>query len=207
MEFNLNRPLILASNSPRRQQILKEAGFDLVVKTKPSNEDYPSHLKIEQVAVYLAESKAKALKDEITKEIVIAADTIVCLPARQHDSSSQAGGNDEILGKPRNKSEAFEMLKKLSGSKHEVITGVCLLSRDKEISFYDKTEVWFREIKEAEINYYIENYKPFDKAGGYGIQEWIGLIGIEKINGSYFNVMGLPVHKVYQELKKFAVDN
>lgn len=201
MEFNLNCPLILASNSPRRQQILKEAGFDFKVKTKPLNEDYPSHLKTEQIAVYLAESKAKALKDEINKEIVIAADTIVCLPAPMQS------GNDEILGKPRNQSEAFEMLKKLSGSKHEVITGVCLLSKDKEISFYDKTEVWFRELKETEINYYIENFKPFDKAGGYGIQEWIGLIGIEKINGSYFNVMGLPVHKVYEELKKFKVDN
>ena len=161
MEFNLNCPLILASNSPRRQQILKEAGFDLVVKTKPLNEDYPPHLKTEQIAVYLAESKAKALKDEITKEIVIAADTIVCL-------------NDEILGKPRNQSEAFEMLKKISGFKHLVITGVCLLSRDKEISFYDKTEVWFRELKETEINYYIEKYKPFDKAEAMVIRNGSG---------------------------------
>lgn len=209
----INPPLILASNSARRQQILKEAGFDFTVNAKPINEDYYNsylrgkQLTPPQIVCYLAELKANTLKNEITNEIVIAADTIVYIPAHQRNSKNISNGNVEIFGKPRNQTEAFKMLRKLSGKKHLVITGVCLLSKKKYKSFYDKTEVYFRKLKYAEINYYIKKFMPYDKAGAYGIQEWIGMIGIEKIVGSYFNVMGLPVHKVYKKLKDcFEID-
>lgn len=183
--------IILASKSPRRQQLLKELGVDFIIKTKDVEEVYPPHLKKEAVALFLSELKANAFKNEIKEnELVITSDTIVCL-------------NNEIIGKPTDRANAIEMLEKLSGKMHEVFTAVTLFSNKKQVSFSVCTEVFFKILSMEEITYYIDNYKPFDKAGSYGIQEWIGYIGVEKINGSYFNVMGFPVKEVYDALKKF----
>ena len=183
--------IILASKSPRRQNLLKELGFDFEIKTKEIEEIYPPELKKEKVAVFLSELKASAFVEEIKEnDLVITSDTIVCL-------------QDEIIGKPTDREDAIKMLEKLSGNKHEVITAVTLLSKEKQHTFYEVTEVYFKPLTLDEIEYYIDKYKPFDKAGSYGIQEWIGYIGIEKINGSYFKVMGLPVKRVYDELFKF----
>lgn len=183
--------IILASKSPRRQSLLKELGIDFEIKTKEVEEIFPPELKREQVAVYLSELKAKAFSEDLKeKDLVITSDTIVCL-------------GEEIIGKPTDRQDAIDMLGKLSGNKHEVITAVTLLSNQKKKTFYEVTEVYFKALSSSEIEYYIDNYKPFDKAGSYGIQEWIGYIAIEKINGSYFNVMGLPVKRVYEELIEF----
>ena len=178
------------SKSPRRQALLKEAGFDFVIKTQDVDETYPSHLKAKDVASYLAAKKALAFKDQIQDEILLAADTVVRL-------------DQKILGKPNDKNHATEMLLALSGRSHLVTTGVCLLSKNQKIVFDETTEVHFKPLSNHEIDYYIDQYKPFDKAGAYGIQEWIGRIAVEKIVGSYFNVMGLPVHAVYHHLLKF----
>lgn len=180
-------PLILASNSPRRQQLLREAGFNFIVRSKNVAEDFPAAMPPAQVPEFLAEKKAGAFRDEITHEIVIAADTVVIV-----------GG--QILNKPQHGAEAFAMLRQLSGRMHEVVTGVCLVSAQKKMLFSDRTEVHFRNLSDAEINFYIEKYRPFDKAGAYGAQEWMGMVAVEKITGSYFNVMGLPVHKLYEAL-------
>jgi len=183
--------IILASRSPRRQNLLKELGFDFEIKTKEIEEIYPPELQREQVAVFLSELKASAFVSDLKdNDLVITSDTIVCL-------------NDEIIGKPVDRDDAVKMLGKLSGNKHEVITAVTLLSHQKQHTFYEVTEVYFKPLTISEIEYYVDNYEPFDKAGSYGIQEWIGYIGIEKINGSYFNVMGLPVKRVYDELMEF----
>lgn len=183
--------IILASKSPRRQNLLKDLGFQFEIKTKEVEEVYPLHLKREEVALYLSELKAAAFTNELdTNDLLITSDTIVCL-------------NDEIIGKPKDRADAIAMLNKLSGNKHEVITAVTLSSHDKQQSFYEVTEVYFTTLSKEEIVYYIDHYQPFDKAGSYGIQEWIGYIGIEKINGSYFNVMGLPVQRLYKELLVF----
>lgn len=184
--------LILASASPRRQQILTEAGYEFVVSPAHTDESFsPEHPSLD-VARYLAEKKAKAFQGKITdQQLVITADTTVVL------------GN-AILNKPADEQEAYQMLRSLSGRQHQVITGVCLYTNQKEYSFSDTTEVWFKELSDEEIWYYIRNYKPFDKAGSYGIQEWIGMIGITKIEGSYFNVMGLPIHRVAEELRKIS---
>lgn len=183
--------IILASKSPRRQNLLKDLGFNFEIITKDIEEIYPPELKKEEVAVFLSELKASAYKEDLNdKDLVLTSDTIVCL-------------KDEIIGKPKDRSDAIEMLGKLSGNKHEVITAVTLLSKEKQTTFYDVTEVFFKDLSSEEIEYYINKYEPFDKAGSYGIQEWIGYIGIEKINGSYFNVMGLPVKRVYDELLSF----
>jgi len=182
--------IILASGSPRRKQILSEAGIIFEVKTKPTPETFPKSLPIDQIAQYLAQAKANAFSDELSNHIIIAADTIVVM-------------GDIVLGKPANFEEAFSMLKMLSGNTHEVITGVCILSTNKMDVFSDRTKVTFRNLSDDEIVYYINNYQPFDKAGSYGIQEWIGQIGIENISGSYYNVMGLPIHLVYQKLQSF----
>lgn len=187
----ISKNIILASKSPRRQNLLKELGFDFEIKTKEIEEIYPQKLKREQVAVFLSELKANAFKDELTEnDVVLTSDTIVCI-------------NDEIIGKPNDREDAINMLGKLSGNKHEVITAVSLTSKEKQHTFYDVTAVYFKELALDEIEFYVDNYKPFDKAGSYGIQEWIGYVGIDKISGSYFNVMGLPVKKVYDELLKF----
>ncbi|MGB0882230.1 MAG: Maf family nucleotide pyrophosphatase [Vicingaceae bacterium] len=192
MELNtISKNIILASKSPRRQNLLKELGFDFEIKTKEIEEVYPSGLQREQVAVFLSELKASAFKNELSEnDVVLTSDTIVCL-------------KDEIIGKPIDREDSVKMLGKLSGNKHEVITSVTLTSQKKQCTFYDVTEVYFKTLTTQEIEYYVDNYEPFDKAGSYGIQEWIGYIGIEKINGSYFNVMGLPVKRVYDELLKF----
>jgi len=188
---NISWNIILASKSPRRQNLLKELGFEFEIKTKEIEEIYPPELQKEAVAVFLSELKASAFKQDLnTNDLVLTSDTIVCLA-------------DEIIGKPTDRSDAIKMLGKLSGNKHEVITAVTLLSKDKQRTFYDVTEVHFKELTLSEIEYYIDKYEPFDKAGSYGIQEWIGYIGIEKINGSYFNVMGLPVKRVYDEILAF----
>jgi len=183
--------LILASKSPRRQDLLKGLGFDFEIRTKEVEEIYPPNLKREEVALFLSELKSKAFNGEVNKnEILITSDTIVCL-------------RDEVLGKPKGEQGAIEMLQKLQGNKHEVITAVTLMSQEKTISFYSETKVYFKPLSLDEITYYVTNFKPLDKAGSYGIQEWIGYIGIEKIEGSYFNVMGFPVHQIYEELLRF----
>lgn len=188
MKYNI----ILASNSPRRQQLLSAIGLDFIVKTKPVDETYPSDLPATDVAEYLARKKGQAYqKDLLEKELVITADTIVVI-------------GDVILNKPKDFEEAHNMLTLLSGKNHQVITGVCFTTQDKQISFKDITEVYFRQLKEKEIHYYIQHYQPYDKAGGYAIQEWIGMVGIKKITGSYFNVVGLPVEKLYEYLDKMV---
>lgn len=182
---------ILASKSPRRQQLLRSIGIDFEVKTKEVEETYPEKLSIEEISVYLARKKAEPFKKHLTEnELLITADTIVC-------------NKNKVLGKPRDKEEARQMLQMLSGDEHQVISGVCLTSVKKQKVFYSISNVQFKQLTESEIEYYIINYKPFDKAGAYGIQEWIGTIGITHIEGSFYNVMGLPVQKLYEEIQKF----
>jgi len=189
--LSISRDIILASKSPRRQNLLKELGVEFEIKLKEVEEIYPPELKKEQVAIYLSELKSTVFKEGIKEnDLVITSDTIVCL-------------RDEIIGKPTDRDDAIKMLGKLSSNKHEVITAVTLLSKEKQHTFYDVTEVYFKSLTTAEIEYYIDNYQPFDKAGSYGVQEWIGYVAIEKINGSYYNVMGLPVKKLYEELNNF----
>ena len=185
--------IILASQSPRRKELLKNLGINFEVRVKDGIEEtFPEHLQGSIIATYLAEQKANVYKNELKEnELLIAADTIVYL-------------DNEVLGKPQNRLEAQQMLAKLSGRKHEVITGVCLMQKEKFDSFCATSIVYFKELEDCEIDYYIDTYKPFDKAGSYGIQEWIGYIGIEKIEGSYFNVMGLPVQKLYEKLAEFV---
>ena len=182
---------ILASKSPRRQQLLKSIGIDFQIKTKEIEENYPQHLKKEEIPVYLAKLKASPfLKELLNKDLVITADTIVWLD-----------GN--VLGKPQTDSDARRMLQDLSNKEHQVISGVCLTSAQKQVSFHSISKVQFKKLTDSEIDYYISNYKPFDKAGSYGIQEWIGSIGITHIEGSFYNVMGLPIQKLYEEIQKF----
>lgn len=189
---NLNKyQLILASKSPRRQHLLKELGLDFQVHVSDVDEYFPPELGMTAIPEYLAELKANAVLKRVPgNSLVIAADTIVWK-------------DEEVLGKPANRDEAVKLLKHLSGSQHQVITGVNMQSATQKLSFHAVTEVWFDELTNDEIEYYIDRFKPYDKAGGYGIQEWIGYIGIQKIEGSFFNVMGLPVHRVYQFLKRF----
>lgn len=223
--MNFSRPLILASSSPRRQFLLKEAGFIFKIDAPDIDESFSASMKVEEVPMYLAEKKAKALLSKIKDEIILASDTVVIL-------------GDTILNKPVDRNDAIKMLTTLSGKTHLVITAVCLLSKEKMIFFDDRTEVTFAKLTRSEIEFYIDNFKPFDKAGAYGAQDClpaginpcskeeisflesihkldlidksisssqagVGMIGVEKINGSYFTVMGLPIHRVYQELQKF----
>ncbi len=191
--MKFNRPIILASKSPRRSQLLREMGFEFEVKTMDIEESYPSSLKTEDIAAFLAEKKAKGSKSLITgNEVLITADTIVAL-------------GDIIFGKPQNYDHAFQMIRKLSGKKHQVITGVCIMTKSQNFVFSDIAHVYFDELTDAEIDYYITNYKPYDKAGSYAIQEWIGLTKIKKIEGSYFTIMGLPTHLVYKQLLSLNV--
>lgn len=183
----LNRPLIVASSSPRRQYLMKEAGFVFTVEKPDVDESFPNDLPVDQVAKYIAEKKAEFFRLTMKDEIVLTADTVVLLKNR-------------ILNKPLDRTEAVAMLTDLSGKTHKVITGVCILSKEKETSFDDTTEVTFQSLTPDEIAFYVDQYKPFDKAGAYGAQDWIGMVAIKKIIGSYFNVMGLPIHKVYQHL-------
>ena len=163
--------------------------IDFRIVLKDVDESYPDNLKPEEIAVYIAEKKAKAFDETVTDEIVLTADTIVCI-------------DNLILGKPETAAHAIEMLQLLSGRMHRVITGVCLFYKQQYHSFYDVSEVYFGKLTDGEISSYVDKYQPFDKAGSYGIQERIGLIGIERINGSYTNVVGLPTEKLYRELAK-----
>ena len=186
-----NYDIILASKSPRRQQLLSDLGLKFSVQSMDIAEEFPETLEKTEIPVYLAELKAEAFRPLLkNNQLVITADTIVWLD-----------GN--VLNKPTDYNDAFRMLKTLSGKKHQVITGVCLLSTEKKVSFYALTDVWFKPLSDEEIQYYLEHYRPYDKAGAYGIQEWIGHIGIYRIEGSFFNVMGLPVQSVYEHLKEF----
>ncbi|MBL7971497.1 MAG: septum formation protein Maf [Prolixibacteraceae bacterium] len=183
--------IILASKSPRRQQLLSDLGIKFRVQSMDIPEVFPEGLTMTEVPVYLAELKASAFLPHLQPgQLVITADTIVWLDGK-------------VLNKPADYADGFRMLKDLSGKKHQVLTGVCLLSAEKKISFYALTDVWFKQLSDDEIRYYLETYRPYDKAGAYGIQEWIGYIGIYHIEGSFFNVMGLPVQNLYEHLKAF----
>ena len=184
--------IILASNSPRRKELLRGLDIAFDVRVQPDiAEDYPADTAPADVAAYISREKANAYKDTIAEnELIITADTVVIV------------GN-EILGKPHDDAEAKEMLYKISGRKHQVVTGVCLTTTEKQRCFSVSTDVTFKNLKEEEIDYYIETYSPLDKAGAYGIQEWIGYIGVTALEGSYFNVMGLPVQRIWEELNAF----
>lgn len=183
--------LLLASKSPRRRELIAQLGYKYQIIDNIAPEDFPHHLKAEEIPVFLAKQKASFNKLSLShNQVAIFADTIVWC-------------EDEVLNKPENYEEAKKMLQKLSGKSHQVISGVCLKSQQKEESFFDITTVYFKPLLENEIEFYIKNYKPYDKAGAYGIQEWIGFIGVEKIEGSYFNVVGLPIQKLYQKLLNF----
>lgn len=184
--------IILASNSPRRKELLRGLDIAFDVRVQPDiAEDYPADTAPADVAAYISREKANAYKDTIAEnELIITADTVVIV------------GN-EILGKPHDDAEAKEMLHKISGRKHQVVTGVCLTTTEKQRCFSVSTDVTFKNLKEEEIDYYIETYSPLDKAGAYGIQEWIGYIGVTALEGSYFNVMGLPVQRIWEELNRF----
>lgn len=183
------KKIVLSSNSPRRKELLDELGIDFEVRViEGIDETYPKELSVEEVPQYIAREKARVYivgKDEV----LLTADTVVVL------------GN-EIMGKPHDEADAMRMLRQLSGKTHQVITGVCLTTNNKQVTFADITDVSFADLTEEEIKFYVDNFRPLDKAGAYGIQEWIGLAGVTGINGSYFNVVGLPVHRVYAELKK-----
>ncbi|WP_417238943.1 Maf-like protein [Bizionia sp.] len=183
-----NHHLILASGSPRRQQFFTDLGLDFEIRLKPIKEEFPTRLKHFEISDYLAQLKALPFEGELNEnDILITSDTIVW-------------HNNQALGKPKNEADAFQMIKSLSHATHEVITSVCFTTTKQQKTVHAITKVTFKELSDAEINYYIETCKPFDKAGAYGIQEWIGQIGITKIEGSYFNVVGLPTHLVYQTI-------
>lgn len=186
-----NWNIILASQSPRRKQLLEELGYTFTQKSKNTDESFPNDLPKEEIASYLSRKKAAAFVNEIKEcDLLIASDTVVLL-------------ENNILEKPSDQDDAFRMINELSGKTHQVITGVCLKSIEKEVSFAVTTKVIFKELKDEEIWFYIKNYKPFDKAGAYGIQEWIGQIGVEKIEGSFYNVMGFPSREVYEAIEAF----
>jgi septum formation protein len=186
-----NYQIILASKSPRRQQLLQELGLTFEVQSKDVNEDFPTHLKAEEIPLYLCQKKAMAFSDSLLpNHLVITADTIVWV-------------DNQVLNKPEDRADAQRMLKLLSGKMHQVFTGVCIQSANKNKSFFAETKVYFKPLTDYEIDFYIDNYKPYDKAGAYGAQEFIGFIAVEKIEGTYFNVMGLPLKELYEELLKF----
>ena len=187
-----NYTIILASGSPRRQQFFKELGIYVDIRLKPVKEEYPQRLSHFEISDYLAQLKALPFQNELKgNDILITSDTIV-------------GHNNKALDKPRDSAEAFQMIKSLSNATHEVITSVCFTSKTFQKTVNSTTKVTFKAFTDDEINYYINTCKPFDKAGAYGIQEWIGQIGVTKIEGSYFNVMGLPTHLVYKTLLDFV---
>jgi len=184
--------IILASRSPRRQFLLKEAGIDFDISPVEVDESYPPHLRGHDIALYLCRLKADAFDAGAFNDhtLLITADTLVWL-------------HNKMLSKPDGYESAYRMLDRLSGNKHTVFTGVCLRSKGKTVTFYEASDVYFRKLREEEIRHYLDTCKPFDKAGAYGIQEWIGYIGIEKIEGCFYNVMGLPMPRLYKELEKF----
>lgn len=182
--------ITLASQSPRRQSLLKGIVPDFKIEVRNTPEEFPEQLKEHEIATFLAQLKSQAFDKDISdNQLIITADTIVWI-------------NNQVLGKPIDRDDAIRILKMLSGNMHIVYTGVCLKTKTFERIFWASTEVYFRHLEDEEIIFYVDKYKPYDKAGAYGVQEWIGYIGIERINGSYFNVMGLPVQMLYEELKK-----
>lgn len=182
--------IVLNSRSPRRKQLLEQMGFNVRLVKTDISETYPPNLTMEEIPVYLAEKKANAYKEVLgEKEILLCSDTIVFIDGK-------------VLGKPQNKEQAIYMLKNLSNKKHYVISGCYLKNKTKALSFYEKTAVFFKNLSLQDIDYYVENYKPMDKAGSYGIQEWIGMIGIEKIEGNFYNVMGLPTVSLFENIQK-----
>ena len=205
--------IILASNSPRRRELL--AGLDVNFEVKVLNgidESYPDDLDAYQVAEFIAQKKAEAYRSLLNEEessaeesLILTADTVVIAPAA--DEQNDQEGKGIILGKPKTADDAVRMLRMLSGKTHHVVTGVCLTTKDGQRHFSVTTEVSFKELTDWEINYYISHYRPFDKAGAYGIQEWIGYIGCTGLNGSYFNVMGLPVQRIYEEMLKMQEES
>lgn len=183
--------VVLVSQSPRRRELLKGLKIAFNATSVDADESYPPTLQGADVPCYITKAKAEAYKPFLqATTLAITADTVVCI-------------NGQILGKPADKAEAMAMLRTLSGNKHEVITAVCIFTQQKEQLFYAISEVYFKALSDEEIEHYIDTYQPFDKAGSYGVQEWIGYIGIEKIVGSYYNVMGLPIQRLYQELNRF----
>lgn len=181
--------IILASQSPRRKQLLEWAGVAFEIIVKETDESFPADLSIDETAVHIARNKALAIQHAATEAMpILAADTIVVLDGR-------------IIGKPKDRQDAINILSSLSGKQHEVITGVVILHAEKEIAFAETTQVQFHELSQVQIEFYVDNYKPFDKAGAYAIQEWIGVVGIKNINGDFYNVMGLPVSRVVQALQ------
>jgi septum formation protein len=183
--------LVLASKSPRRQELLKGLDLSFEIRTKEVDETFPAHLNREEIPMYLSAKKAEAFLPELApNELLITSDTVVWV-------------ENEVLNKAESREEALDMLHKLNGRSHTVYTGVTLASQAKQVTFFDSTKVTFGNLTEEELSYYIDHFKPYDKAGAYGIQEFIGYMGIVGIQGSYFNVMGLPVQKLYEELKKF----
>jgi len=183
--------IILASQSPRRKQLLEWAEIDFTVEASTADEIYPENLSVLEIPVFIAANKAKAVQQKIkNSSIILAADTIVVL-------------NNTVITKPANRDEAIKILRSLSGKVHKVITGVVLLQNEKQISFADVTQVEFHKLTDEQVCFYVDKYKPYDKAGAYAIQEWIGVVGIKSINGDFYNVMGLPVSRVVQELNKF----
>lgn len=184
--------IILASNSPRRRELVAGLGIDFEVRTIPGiDESYPDSLGSMEIPLYIARKKADAYRQNMSKEeLLITADTIVWT-------------FDGVIGKPTGRKDAYDMLRSLSDHVHQVITGVCITTRERQVSFSVESSVSFARLSDEEITYYLDHYHPYDKAGGYGIQEWIGYIGVKAIHGSFYNVMGLPVQRLYQELKRF----
>ena len=187
-----NYKVLLASNSPRREELLRGIDIDFEVKVLPDiDESYPDNIPSEEIAEFVAIKKAKPYAASLHEdELLLTADTIVLL-------------EDKVLGKPADKEEAKQMLRQLSGKTHRVITGVCLTSAKKQTSFSATSDVEFGKLTDQEIEYYVERYSPMDKAGAYGVQEWIGYVAVKHINGSYYNIMGLPIQRVYREIIKF----
>ncbi len=190
---NLNKyHIILASNSPRRKELLEGLDLDFEVRVLPGiDETYPRTLPAAEIPLYIAKEKADAYRSQLTdKDLLITADTVVIL-------------GEDVLGKPVDNQDAFRMLRLLSGKTHQVVTGVCIITNQRQSEFSVSTDVSFDELSDSEIEYYIKTYSPMDKAGAYGIQEWIGHVAVSSLNGSYFNVMGFPVQRIYKELKTF----
>ncbi len=187
-----DKTIILASKSPRRQELIKGIGLPYKVYTYDVDESFSQDLQAQKIATYLAEKKANAYPKTLNKnEILLTADTIVWI-------------NKHVLNKPQNEKEAFNMLKEICGTKHIVYTGVCLKTTQAQKVFFDSTTVYIKNISDDEIWYYIKNFKPFDKAGSYGIQDWFGYTAVQKIEGCFYNVMGLPISKIYDELKNIS---
>ncbi|NBA88563.1 septum formation protein Maf [Emticicia sp. CRIBPO] len=186
----LSRPLVVGSNSPRRKEIMASAGFEFTVMVRPTDEVFPEDLPAHEVPVYLASLKAACFEGEMDEAIILCADTVVIVDGR-------------ILNKPASREEAVSMLKSLSNKTHQVVTGVCIKTGEEYDTFSDTAFVSFKDLSDEEIAYYLDTCHPFDKAGSYGVQDFIGMIGIPKIEGSFYTVMGLPVHLVYEHLKKY----